>query len=246
MSSRDQNFYRMDDLLLRIGGVSLFLLLMAGGLGILYAQTVAQDPSHTPGYAYSLIGQYAFLYLGIFACALGTVRMGWKIRQREQRIGALWRLMQRSPEVHVPDLIANSDFTIADLDRGVKMLNTRGLGHYVWDRSANTIQDGRLRTMQVHVEKCEMCGSSIALEVPVGFTEIPICPYCNDPVSVSALEERRHEMLQSLYPAPAPSDPQWQSFATQISIPTFALLLIAFWPAALVYVWYRYQVADPD
>lgn len=246
MSARDHDFYRMDDILLRIGATGFILLLLAGGLGILYAQTLAQDPSYPPDYAYSLIGQYALLYLGLLACAGFTLRLGWKIRQRERRIGALWKLMQRNAQVYVPDLIANSDFEIEDLERGVKMLNTRGLGHYVWDRKTSTIQDGRLRTMQVHVEKCEMCGSSVALQVPIGFTQVPICPYCNDPVSVSALEERRHDMLQTLYAEHAPEQAPWQTFATRISIPTFAILFFAFWPAALVYVWYRYHVADPD
>jgi hypothetical protein len=125
----------------------------------------------------------------------------------------------------------------------VRLLNNRGLGHYVWDRGAGIVQDGRLRTIQLHVEKCEACGGSVSLEVPIGFSKVPSCPYCGDPVSIDALEARRHEALEEL--RIEDRDGSWRSGSTvPFSIPLFVLLILTFWPAGLAYAWYRCQNAE--
>ena len=241
MGHREKNLYRVDDVLLRAGGIGLLLVLVVGLCGVLIA--LAEADPHARAVIPRWIGDYGVAYFGALLCPFVALRIGFAIRGREERCVAIWRLLEQHAELSVADLVANSDFELADLDRTVKLLNNRGLGHYVWDRQAGTIQDGRLRTMQLHVDKCEACGGSVSLEVPIGFSEVPACPYCGDPVSVDALETRRHEALDALRRDDRDSS-RARGSKVPFSIPLFVVLMMTFWPAGLLYAWYRYHHAN--
>ncbi len=241
MRSQDKNFYRIDDVLIRVGIVGLVVMLAVGGVGVFSVLGIAMDgtPSHSSGPMPS--GKHLLVYLALLACPVVSLRIGLNIQQRERRIVVIWALLKQHAQISIPDLLANSDFSIDDVARAVTMLNTRGLGHYVWDRKAGTVQDGRLRSTHVHVEKCDACGGSISLSVPIGFTSIPACPYCGDPISTDVLEERRAEMLDALRPKPAPEKSTLEIFAVPFSIPIFGFLALVFWPAALAYAMWKYR-----
>ena len=241
MRSQDTNFYRIDDVLIRAGIIGLVVLLAAGGIGVFSVLGVSMDGTPSPGTGPSPSGKHVLVYLGLLVCPVVSLRIGLNIQKQERRILAIWELLKQHAQISVPDLLANSDFSIDDVDRAVKMLNTRGLGHYVWDRKAGTLQDGRLRSTHMHVEKCDACGGSISISVPIGFTSIPACPYCGDPVSTDALEERRTEMLDALRPKPAPETSKLEIFAVPFSIPVFGILALVFWPAALAYAMWKYR-----
>ncbi|MCA9506612.1 MAG: hypothetical protein KC616_26230, partial [Myxococcales bacterium] len=236
-----RNLYRIDDLLLRAGAIGLFVVL--GGLALFAGLASSSVESEEPRLLLRLAATHAAPILVALLCPIVALRVGWTIRRREKKILGLWRLLRQQAEISVPDLLANSHFTQTDLDRGVRLLNTRGLGHYVWDRERGTIQDGRLRTSRLHVEKCEVCGGSIALDVPLLFREAPLCPYCGDPVSVDALEARREEALDGLREA-APRTDERDGAKVPFSIPLFAILMIVCWPAGVAYAWYRCQHPD--
>jgi len=246
MSRESQNFYRIDDVLIWVGVVGGLLVLAVGGLGGLYLAGTAEDQTLPPNHAKLQMLRMLPAYLALLACPVVALKVGFSIRGKERRISAIWSLLKRNAQISVPDLLNNSDFTIDDVERTVKLLNTRGLGHYVWDRREETVQDGRLRTTQIHVEKCEVCGGSVSLEVPIGFTEVPSCPYCGDPVSVDALEGRRQEALDALRAEHAPEKPPWRMFAVPFSVPIFLLLLFSFWPLALGYAWWKHQSTGSD
>ena len=240
MRRDEKNLYRVDDVLLRAGGIGLLGVLAVGVCGVLIA--LAEADPHAPGVLPRWVGDYGLAYFGALLCPLVALRTGFVIRRREERSAAIWRLLQQNAELSVENLVGNSDFDLADVERTVKLLNNRGLGHYVWDRRAGKVQDGRLRTMQLHVDKCEACGGSVSLEVPIGFSEVPACPYCGDPVSVDALESRRHEALDELRVDERGSS--WiRGSKVPFSIPLFVVLMMAFWPAGLIYAWYKCQHA---
>ena len=111
----------------------------------------------------------------------------------------------------------------------------------MWERQNDTIQDARLQSLQIHVEKCDVCGASISLEIPVAFREVPRCPYCSDPISVESLEERRDEAIAALRAEHRDALLQSAGTKANFSFPFFLLLLCACWPAALVYAWYKWQ-----
>jgi hypothetical protein len=169
---------------------------------------------------------------------------GFSFRRREKRIFAIWSLLKRNAEISAPGLLANSDFERPHLEHAVRFLNNRGLGHYVWDRETDTILDARLQSSLLHVEKCDACGASIALDVPVAFREVPRCPHCDDPVSVESLEERRDAAIEALreeHRARRDGSGSGSGARGSFSPVIFLLLLFAFWPAALVYAWFKWQ-----
>jgi len=241
MGQDERNLYRIDDVLLRTGGIGLLGVLGAIVCGAIVAMAEGTPGSHDPVLA--LFGDYGLIFLGALLCPLAALWVGFSIRRRERRSEAIWKLLRQNAELSVSDLVANSDFELEDVERTVHLLNNRGLGHYVWDRAAGTIQDGRLRTIQLHVDKCEVCGGSVSLEVPIGFSRVPLCPYCGDPVSVDTLEARRHEVLEELRIDDRGSS--WQSGSkVPFSVPLFLVLMLTFWPAGMAYAWYRCKNAE--
>ena len=233
-----RSLYRIDDVLLRAAGATFLLALGAAALVVMAGLHAGPVDGRDPGRA--ALARHA-LPLAIAAlCPVGLLGAGIALRRRERRIAAIWDLLRQNAELGVPGLIANSDFEREDLERAVRFLNNRGLGHYVWDLESDTIQDGRLRSMQMHVEKCDVCGASVSLEIPIAFREVPRCPHCHDPVSIDLLAERRRETIRALRephsPARGPGD------AGSFSFPLFLLLLFLFWPAALGYAWLKWKL----
>lgn len=241
-----KDVYRLDGILLRAGGLSLFVVL--GTIGCLIAVTAGEMEVYPggpdPNPALYFLGRHA-LAVGLgLAAPIVLLWAGWKLRRREKKILAIWRLLRHNAEIDARALLANSDFEQADLERAVRFLNNKGLGHYVWDPRSGVIQDARLRDMQLHVDTCDACGASVSLKVPVGNREIPMCPFCGDPVSVDRFEARRHDAIDKLRAEHRPAVETRQALSEiPFSIPIFVLLLMFFWPAAVGYAWIRWQQA---
>jgi hypothetical protein len=241
---RHRDLYRIDDLLLRAGTwASLGVLAAAVGV-VLVGLSEGSVHGGDPGLA--ALGRHGPKLL---LAALGPVVLlgsGFAMRRRERQVHAIWTLLERNAEISVSALLANSDFQRSDLERAVRFLNNRGLGHYVWDRGSDTIQDGRLGSTSLHFEKCDACGAEVSLAVPVAFHEVPRCPYCHDPVAFEGLEERRREAIEALRaehrPERSPAGPAF-GLAPDFSALTFFLLLFGFWPAAFFYLWLKWRRA---
>lgn len=246
MDFERNDVYRLDEFLLRAGGLSL--LLVVGTIACLIAVAAGEMDAYPGGPN----PNPAFIYLRKHAGGVGLALSapiallwaGLKLRRREKRIFAIWKLLRRNAELDVAVLLANSDFERDDLERAVRFLNNKGLGHYVWDRGSDAIQDARLLDMQLHVDTCDACGASISLKVPVGNREIPDCPFCGDPVSVDHFEARRHDAMDKLRAEHRPpAEPRELRSEIPFSVPIFVLLLMFFWPAAVAYAWIRWQQA---
>ncbi len=237
------NLYRIDDVLLRAGGASLLLVLAAAAIVVVAGLTAEPTiDGRAPGWA--AVARHGPL---LALASLGPAALlgaGFTVRRREKRMFAIWTLLKRNAEIHVPGLLANSDFERRDLERAVRFLNNRGFGHYVWNRNTDTIQDAYLQSAYLQVDKCDACGAAVPLDVPISSREIPRCPFCHDPVSAEGLWERRREAIETLRaegrPASGPRGYRPEAMPT-FSVALFLLLLFAFWPAALVYAWCKWQ-----
>ncbi len=234
-----RNLYRIDDLLIRAGGIALFAVVAAGAAIVI----VGLAGQAGEGGAEPIVsGRQVALLLLAGSCPIGLLTGGLAIRRREKRTLAFWKLMQQNVEIHVPDLIANSDHTRADLERSVRLLNNKALGFWVWDRKSDVIRDGRLESVYLHVDKCDGCQASIALRVHASLREVPSCPYCADPVAIESLLELKREAVDEMRAEnPPPRARARGPFVEPISIGVFLLLLFTFWPAALAYGWYKWQ-----
>lgn len=237
------NLYRIDDVLLRAGSVCL-LLVLAATAGLVVAGLAAGSASDPGEAGLAALTRHGPLLALASLCPVALLGAGWTVRRREKRILAIWNWLKRNAEIHVPDLLANSDFERRHLEHAVRFLNNRGFGHYVWDQKTDTIQDAYLRSAVLHVDKCDACGAAVPLDIPIASREVPRCPYCHDPISFDGLQERRREAIATLRaehrPASRSSAERPESVPT-FSVALFLLLLFAFWPAALVYAWCKWQ-----
>jgi len=235
-----RNLYRIDDLLLRAGGWAAALTLGGAAVAVLVGLAQGSEGPGDPGLA--MLSRYALPLSTALLCSAALLTSGFAMRRREKQALSFWKLIDRSVEIQVPELVANSDFTREDLERNVRLLNNKALGFYVWDRQSDVIRDGRLESVYLHVEKCDVCHASIALQVPASLREIPLCSYCGDPVSIDRLQEQKRATLARMR---ADAEPARAEEAVRggdaFSILLFLVLLVSFWPAALVYAWYKWQ-----
>lgn len=238
MARDASNLFRLDDVLIRIGTVGLLVACAATAATL--AVFAADEGAFDGSVVLHALARYGFFGAVAFALPATLLCVGRSIRARERRILAIWSLLRERVRLSVPDLVANSHFTPEEIEDAVKLINTRGLGYYVWDRASGMLQDGRLETETLHVEECEVCGGSISVQVPIGFDRIPSCPYCGDPVSAGELETRRKAAVDALRAEHAPKRAALGS-GVPFSIPLFAVLMFTFWPAGVAYAWYKCQ-----
>lgn len=175
----------------------------------------------------------------VYAATLAPIAMlhsGWKLRQREKRAVALWRLLDSEVEVSALELVRNSDWTDESLDQAIRDLNNTGSAHLVWDRRTGWIQDGRLRRPVFSLDRCEACSAKVSVEIAIGEAASFACPFCGESIGNARLAEEKARVVEELE-----RDQQWQSAATEVfttksfSPGLFILMLLFFWPAALIY-----------
>jgi hypothetical protein len=245
VSRESDNLYRIDGILLRAGAVTLALVIGVTALAGLSVAT--SDISSERGLGWGMVLGGACLLGLLWLCPIGLIGAGFTMRRREKRIFAIWQLLKRSGEIPVRALLADSDFERRDLERAVRFLNTRGLGHYVWDRESDVVRDARLDCSTLYFEECDSCGAEISLEIPVTTHHVPRCPFCHDPVCVEGLEERRRKALEAVRLSERPERIEVRVVeklptpGSDFSLPLFLLLLVGFWPAALGYACLKWR-----
>lgn len=242
MGPANTNLYRMDDVLIRTGRLALLVAIGAAGVAVAFVES--ETRAGVGRVALGLVGDHPGLVLAAFGLPVVALAVGLRIRRRERRVLQVWQLLRQRAWVDVPELIANSHFTRPELESAVRLLNTRALGHWVWDRSSDTILDGRLHTMHRHVEECDACGGKVSLDVPLIARSAPACPYCGDPVATDDLADRRRDAIEALRAEHAPRKPD-AGLGVPFSIPVFLVLLFVCWPLAVGYAWWRYQTGRP-
>lgn len=239
MTPESTNLYELDDLLIRAGGIGLAVVLLVSAAAAMIS--LGEGGEEAVG---RLAWDHAFHLMMALCPPVACLWVGRRIRARERRILSIWKVLRSHAQLRVDEFVANSHYTREELDDAVKLLNTRALAHYVHDRPNGVIQDGRLRDVRFHVEKCDACAGEISIEVPIGFTQVPSCPYCGDPVCVDTLDERRHAVLDRLRDEYAPKPESLGG--VPFSIPVFLALLVFFWPAAMGYALYRTYAVGND
>jgi hypothetical protein len=183
------------------------------------------------------------LSLLFLSAPAGLAIAGWRLRRRERRAWAIHRLVDDHVEVPASELIRDSDFTAETLDRAIKDVNNSGLALLVWDRGADVVQDGRLRSRRVQIERCGACGAKVASTLPIGDVSSARCPYCHDPLGAEALIEEKARLIDEL--DADPSEPgRGRRMGSGFSPVLFLFMTVLFWPAAVAYAIYHWHVGD--
>lgn len=206
---------RTDDALIWVGG---FLCLF--GLPATFAAlSGGQIPAGGPAF---------FAGGGIAMLALGH-----RIRRREKRIQAVWRMLNLALEVRFDDVRSSTGLSDLELQDAVQALNAGGHGFWVVDMRAGSIVDGRLRATVTASATCTSCGATTSRSVALSSAETARCEHCGAAFSPETLNRLKLEAMAAIRaPAAAPAPVA----APEGYNPTLGMvLLIAFWPVGLIY-----------
>lgn len=228
------NIYRIDDVLIRAGyAVGLFAAVAAfsGPLG----DVLDRSP----------LGVAALPFL--VAAPIVMLIAGYVLRRREQHLVEIWRLLQEHGEMPVEDLRHMTGYSRAELRKAVSLLNRKIAAGLSFDAGSDTIRHVRLgpRERITHSQRCGSCGAAVSVDVSATSQAHDLnCPYCQgalDGQSISALQNEllmREARQRRPDPAPAPvfiSAPAPAPAKKRFSVVLFVILMMMFWPAALVY-----------
>ncbi len=124
-------------------------------------------------------------------------------------------------------------------------INRRGRGLYVWDRDTDMIVDARLNQGMILVETCDRCGARVGKKFPVSLERAPQCPYCGNPLSMERWNDLKRRVIDEVttidIKARQADAGQPANSSAGFSRLVFFILLLIFWPAALVYALVRYH-----
>lgn len=226
------NLLKIDDVLLRTASVVGCVWL----LGSLTWTAIALNDGHGMGRTIALLTVFASAPLGLWFAGL-------KLRRREDRAWALHQLVDDHVEISASDLLRNSDFTTATLGLAIRDLNNSGAVFLVWDRKADVVQDGRLRSARVLVEDCGACGAKVSLSLRIGDIASARCPFCHDPLGVERHTEEKAQLIDELDTDPEIKSSQNRK-GSNFSVGIFALLTIIFWPLGIAYAFWTWRASQ--
>ncbi len=184
------------------------------------------------------------------AAAVPTViflSMGYLFRKRERIIASILGRLELALETSIQPLMASTGHSRAAVEHAINVINRRSLGFYVWDRNTGVIADARLNRTMVSVDSCAHCGSKIGTTFPALANEIPKCPYCGTPLDVSHWNALKFKAIESIKnekepPAGMAGTGTGGGTTTQdFSIGVFVILLLLFWPGAVIYAVAKYN-----
>jgi hypothetical protein len=230
LAPRRPNLLRIDDVLLRAGGMLLLAWLLGGAIWL----GIATHPD-APA---AVQGTWGWVLLAGSA-PLGAFVAGLRVRARERRAWALHRLVDDHVELSAADLLRGSDFTPETLDRAIRDLNNAAAAFIVWDRESGLVQDGRLRGARVVFDTCGSCGGHVSLKLSLSDAADARCPYCSGPVAAGArLAEEKARLIDELDTDPEP--PSRRSDA-DFSLGVFVLLTFLCWPLGVGYALWKWH-----
>ena len=149
-------------------------------------------------------------------------------RRKENKIIAIWDALERTSMAKIRDLEANLGMNRTFIFANLKHINAQQNAYFVYVSDLDSVVDGRLLEEHTITTKCNGCGNQVSKTVILADKSKVECNYCGNPVSTSELNKLKADILTST----SANTTQDSGFST----PTFILLLIFFWPAAIVYL----------
>ena len=226
------NLLKIDDVMLKAGSWAALAWLLGSVIGVVIALDAEKGLARTIGFI-----------LAFASAPIGLWIAGFRLRQREMRAWALYRLVDDHVEIPAPDLLRDSDFTAETLSRAIRDLNNAGAAFLVWDRKAGVIQDGRLRSARIQVEDCGACGAKVSLNLRIGDIASARCPYCHDPLGAERLMEEKAQLIDELDTDPEVMSARYK-MPTDFSVGIFVVLILFFWPLGIAYAFWKWRASQ--
>lgn len=217
-----KDIHKIDNLLIRTGWLGMVGLLLAEGC------SSAPAPEDVALGSMALAIPVVSLVLGVAAIVMLLV--GYTIRARENKVVAVWDILEHATEVSIADLERSTGFSRPFIEAAVRTINRQPGCYYVVDDDAGTIVDGRMRSRIVMVEQCQSCGAHVNMQISIDLPKAPACAHCGAPVATGDLNKLKLDRVDALRESAAKRG--------EFSVVLFIVLLILFWPLAVIYaVW---------
>ncbi|MTI39121.1 hypothetical protein [Fulvivirga lutimaris] len=158
--------------------------------------------------------------------------IGLNIRKKENKIISIWDALERTTQSKANDLVVSLGLSKDFILKNLKHINAQQNTYYVYLSDKDFIVDGRLLEEHTLTVSCKGCGNSVSQKVMLASIDTPACQYCGTHISVSELSKMRTEILKE-------EDEVTLQAKSGFSIPIFLVLLVVFWPGALIYLAYK-------
>jgi DNA-directed RNA polymerase subunit RPC12/RpoP len=160
--------------------------------------------------------------------------IGYIIRREENKVIAVWNIIERSGEISLSDLSTNTGHSRDFLLKAVQLINKHSKHPYHWDQHYNIIYNTSTAGQIFYVEKCANCQASVGQNFRVSKIKAATCPYCQFALITNDMLEHAKAVKESNV-FKAPSDVSEVSPFNPI---VFFVLLVIFSPLAIGYaIW---------
>ena len=152
-----KDIHKIDNMLVRTGWLA--------AIGLLLAESCAPEREAADVATASLPLGLPLMSLAVGIAAVVMLLVGYTIRARENKVVAVWDILEHATEVSVSDLERSTGFSRKFIEDAVRTINRQPGCYYVVDDDNGTIVDGRMRSRIVLVEQCQSCGAQVNMQI---------------------------------------------------------------------------------
>ena len=156
--------------------------------------------------------------------------VGIVFRKKENKIISIWDALEKTSFGKVRELEVNLGLSRDFICSNLKHINAQQGTYYLYRSDNDTIIDGRLAEEHVISVSCSGCGHKINNKVSLANLKGLSCSYCGAAVQTEELKTIRDSIVEEN--RVSQDSVQQKSF----NLPIFLMLLVLFWPAAIIYL----------
>ena len=111
---------------------------------------------------------------------------GYRVRAKENRYFALWRILEKTSRITVGELVQSTHFTAEEIKEGIRTINSTGRAIFSLEpHSGEIVNSGMNHTAAQESVECPNCGARNEESVFLGTTTAK-CEYCGEMFQRSA------------------------------------------------------------
>ncbi|MEC9466147.1 MAG: hypothetical protein VX834_10200, partial [Myxococcota bacterium] len=115
--------------------------------------------------------------------------VGYLVRRQENKIVAIWNILERSGEISLTELRTNTGHTQDFLLKAVQIINRHSREPYHWDEPNNIIYNAWTAGQVFYIEQCMNCSASVGQQMRLSKLKPAKCPYCQHALISDAMIE---------------------------------------------------------
>ncbi len=156
--------------------------------------------------------------------------IGIIFRKKENKIISIWDALEKTAEGKVRDMEVALGLSREFILGSLQLINAQQGTYYVYRSEGDKIVDGKLLEEHTVSLNCSGCGHNINKKITLAKLNGLSCSYCGAPIQTEELSEIRSSIVEENRAS------QEADTGGNFSVGIFILLLVVFWPAAIIYL----------